>query len=118
MKECIGNNGAGPKQANVEDLKLPLFGAVAKGAGSSEKRQPLLQNVAENIVYLVQAEAHGIRCFHCKAKETTKWHVFGGEVSCVCILSLVLLFLFPSLSLSLSLSLCLSLLFQSQSGLI
>jgi hypothetical protein len=38
-------------------------------------------------VYLVQAEAHGIQCFHCKAKEANKWHVFGGEVSCdVCAL--------------------------------
>ena len=74
LKECIGSK-AGQKNVNAEETEV------------IEKRLPLFQNGAENIVYLVQAEAHGIRCFHCKSKEANKWHVFGGEVSCVSTLS-------------------------------
>ena len=66
LKECIGSK-AGQKNVNAEETEV------------IEKRLPLFQN----IVYLVQAEAHGIRCFHCKSEEANKWHVFGGEVSCV-----------------------------------
>jgi hypothetical protein len=74
VKDCIVNK-AGQNDVNAEETEV------------IEKRLPLFQNGAENIVYLVQAEARGIQCFHCKAKEANKWHVFGGEVSCdVCAL--------------------------------
>ena len=74
LKECIGSK-AGQKNVNAEETELV------------ENCLPLFQNRAENIVYLVQAEADCIRCFHCKSKEASKWHVFGGEVSCVSTLS-------------------------------
>ena len=67
-------NKAGQKNVNAEETEV------------IEKRLPLFQNT----IYLVQAEADGIRCFHCKSEEANKWHVFGGEVSCVSIFSIYL----------------------------
>merc|ERR1711977_287600 len=72
VKECIVNKAGQKKDGNAEETEV------------IEKRLPLFQNT----IYLVQAEAHGIRCFHCKSKEANKWHVFGGGVSCdVCALN-------------------------------
>lgn len=78
VKDCIVNN-AGQNDVNAEETEV------------IEKRLPLFRNVPENIVYLVQAEADDIWCFHCKSKEANKWHVSGGEVSCVSTLYLSVL---------------------------
>jgi hypothetical protein len=56
--------------------RVPLFGAETEDAGVNQKG-------GKRVITLVQVHAHEIKCFHCKAQETSdEWHVSGGVVSC------------------------------------
>jgi hypothetical protein len=59
-----------------QDTRVTLVAAEPGGIGVNQKG-------GERLANLVQVDAHEMECFHCKAKETPKWHVFRGVVSCV-----------------------------------
>ena len=66
--------------SNAQDRRIPLFG----GVGAAQETGDVNQSKEERVAKWIEVDAHEMECFHCRVKETPRWHVFQGVVSCVC----------------------------------